>query len=74
MLVFPWHGSPDPVYARARALCRKTFQVGRCSSTLLQVWDWVEEARGPDRDELQWQKYEDTATGYWLTYTPFVVR
>ena len=27
-------------------------------------------ARGGDREELQWQKYEDTSTGYWLSYAP----
>lgn len=33
-----------------------------------QVRQWVAEARGASRDEFQWQKYEDTTTGYWLTY------
>lgn len=25
---------------------------------------------GPEREALQWQKYEDTSTGYFLTYSP----
>jgi hypothetical protein len=33
-----------------------------------RVRRWVAEARGASRDEWQWQKYEDTSTGYWLTY------
>jgi hypothetical protein len=35
-----------------------------------QVGAWVREALGATRDELQWQKFEDTSTGYWLTYSP----
>ena len=36
-----------------------------------KVVGWVEDARGgPEREALQWQKYEDTSTGYWLTYSP----
>lgn len=31
---------------------------------------WVAEAAGPDREALQWQKFEDTTTGYWLSYAP----
>mmetsp|Transcript_13716 Transcript_13716/g.40059 ORF Transcript_13716/g.40059 Transcript_13716/m.40059 type:complete len:441 (-) Transcript_13716:429-1751(-) len=38
-----------------------------------EVRGWVAEARGPGREALQWQKYEDTSTGYWLTYAPFRV-
>ena len=34
------------------------------------VVGWIEAARGPDREALQWQKFEDTSTGYWLTYSP----
>ena len=35
-----------------------------------QVGRWVAEAAGPEREALQWQKYEDTTTGYWLSYAP----
>ena len=28
------------------------------------------EAAGPEREALQWQKYEDTTTGYWLSFAP----
>ena len=35
-----------------------------------QVGAWVREALGATRDELQWQKFEDTTTGYWLTHSP----
>lgn len=35
-----------------------------------EVTRWVVEASGSTREELQWQKYEDTTTGYWLTYCP----
>ena len=31
---------------------------------------WAAEASGARREELQWQKYEDTTTGYWLTFAP----
>ena len=35
----------------------------------------MEEARGgPEREALQWQKYEDTSTGYWLSYSPATVQ
>ena len=30
----------------------------------------MREALGATRNELQWQKFEDTSTGYWLTYSP----
>ena len=29
------------------------------------VASWVADARGADHEELQWQKREDTTTGYW---------
>lgn len=32
-----------------------------------EIAGWVEEARGADRERLQWQKYEDTTTGYWVS-------
>jgi len=34
---------------------------------------WVDEARGADREALQWQKFEDTSTGYWLSHAPSTV-
>lgn len=34
---------------------------------------WVRDAAGPTANELQWQKFEDTSTGYWLTYAPFTI-
>ena len=34
---------------------------------------WVEDARGPTREALQWQHYEDTTTGYWLSHAPMRV-
>ena len=37
------------------------------------VSGWVAEARGADREALQWQKFEDTSTGYWLSYAPSTV-
>ena len=40
-------------------------------ATAPQVLRWVAEARGgPEREALQWQKFEDTSTGYFLTYSP----
>ena len=52
-----------------------------CTSAALQwvatsdaVAGWVADARGASREELQWQKFEDTSTGYWLTYAPMRVR
>ena len=41
--------------------------------TASTVRNWVDEAGGPDREEFQWQKYEDTTTGYWLSYAPMNV-
>ena len=37
------------------------------------VGQWVAEARGETREALQWQKFEDTSTGYWLSYAPAMV-
>lgn len=37
------------------------------------VVGWVRNAAGATREELQWQKFEDTSTGYWLTYAPFTI-
>ena len=35
------------------------------------VVGWVNDAlHGADREALQWQKFEDTTTGYWLTFSP----
>ena len=42
-------------------------------STDTQVIKWVRDAAGATREELQWQKFEDTSTGYWLTYSPFTI-
>ena len=42
--------------------------------TSAEIGGWVQEAMGAEREVLQWQKYEDTSTGYWLTYAPFTVR
>ena len=39
-----------------------------------QVVGWVAEASGPEREALQWQKFEDTSTAYWLTYSPATVQ
>ena len=46
----------------------------RWLATSKRVSKWVEEARGPTREALQWQKYEDTTTGYWLSYAPRTVQ
>ena len=35
-----------------------------------RVIGWVRHAAGDTREELQWQKYEDTSTAYWLSYAP----
>jgi len=40
------------------------------AATDAAVQRWVAEAAGPDREALQWQKFEDTTTGYWLSYAP----
>ena len=46
----------------------------RWVATSNAVSDWVTEARGETRESLQWQKFEDTSTGYWLSYSPHTVR
>ena len=38
------------------------------------VTGWVADARGADREELQWQKFEDTSTGYWLSHSPRTIQ
>lgn len=43
-------------------------------ATSADVVGWVADASGPTREALQWQKNEDTSTGYWLSYAPFRVR
>lgn len=45
----------------------------RWVATSAAVTGWVAEARGADREALQWQKFEDTSTGYWLSYSPHTV-
>ena len=42
----------------------------RWLTTSRDVTDWVAEALGPTHEELQWQKYEDSTTGYWLSHAP----
>ena len=38
------------------------------------VSSWVRDARSEaSREDLQWQKFEDTSTGYWLSYSPSAV-
>jgi len=34
---------------------------------------WVADAAGAEHESLQWQKFEDTTTGYWLLYANFSV-
>ena len=46
----------------------------RWVATSAEVSGWVAEAAGPDREQLQWQKFEDTSTAYWLSYAPRLVR
>ena len=38
-----------------------------------EVIRWVRNAAGDTRQDLQWQKFEDTSTGYWLSYSPFTI-
>ena len=38
------------------------------------VGGWVADALGASRNTLQWQKFEDTSTGYWVSYAPETVR
>lgn len=38
-----------------------------------EIIRWVKAAAGDSRNRLQWQKYEDTSTGYWLSYAPFQI-
>jgi hypothetical protein len=37
------------------------------------VVQWVRDAAGSTREAVQWQKFEDTSTGYWLSYAPGTV-
>ncbi|KAL1519018.1 hypothetical protein AB1Y20_003286 [Prymnesium parvum] len=45
----------------------------RFVATSAEVTAWVADAYGPSRDTLQWQKFEDSTTGYWLSYSPATV-
>lgn len=42
----------------------------RFIATDARVVDWVADAAGEGHEQLQWQKYEDTTTGYFLTFAP----
>jgi len=37
------------------------------------VRGWVADAAGPSRERLQWQKFEDTSTGYLVSHAPQTV-
>lgn len=39
-------------------------------ATSREVRSWVDLAAGPSHERLQWQKFEDSTTGYWLSYAP----
>ena len=39
-------------------------------STSEEVSTWVANAAGPTREALQWQKFEDTSTGYFVSRSP----
>lgn len=43
-------------------------------ATSPEVTGWVRDAAGPTREELQWQKFEDTSTGYFVSRSPRTVR
>ena len=38
-----------------------------------EVTGWVADAAGPTREALQWQKFEDTSTGYFVSRAPRTV-
>ena len=57
----------------ARAGYIFTAKVLRWVATAPEIVGWVRDAAGPTRDEIQWQKFEDTSTGYWLSYAPFTI-
>lgn len=61
---FPYGTGAGYIFSRA---------VLRWVATSAEVIRWVRNAAGPTREELQWQKFEDTSTGYWLTYAPFKI-
>ena len=39
-----------------------------------EVTGWVADAAGPTHEALQWQKFEDTSTGYWVSHATRTVR
>ena len=39
-----------------------------------EVTGWVADAAGPTRETFQWQKFEDTSTGYFVSRSPRTVR
>jgi hypothetical protein len=39
-----------------------------------EVTGWVADAAGPTHEALQWQKFEDTSTGYFVSHSPRTVR
>ena len=63
--VVPRPKPPQPHFSESSRLAEQR------SSSPVQVSRWVLEARGPSREALQWQKFEDTTLGYWLQYAPF---
>ena len=46
----------------------------RWVATSAEVTGWVADAAGPSRETLQWQKFEDTSTGYFVSYAPRTVQ
>ena len=47
--------------------------VAKWVSTDAGVVGWVRAAAGDTRESIQWQKFEDTSTGYWLSYSPLTI-
>jgi hypothetical protein len=65
LLPFPYAAGAGYIMSRS---------VLRWVATSEAVGGWVREAAGDSREELQWQKYEDTTLGYWLLFAPFARR
>ena len=42
-------------------------------ATSAEVTQWVADAAGPEHETLQWQKFEDTSTGYMVSRAPRTV-
>lgn len=65
--VLPFPYGTGAGYLFSRALLRHV-------ASSAEVTGWVADAAGPTHEALQWQKFEDTSTGYFVSHSPRTVK